>query len=156
PALVLGLLLVFFLWMYVRGTWADTVPRNPQTPADGSITQLYHTPHGDVHVRCAILINAPVEKVWEVIRDYENHTRLLPYVSAMGMELKEGDRVHLIGVAHSRLWGDWPFAVNVDHKKVSDKEYVANWDETSESITVNRGSWTLTATGRGQTLVVFA
>jgi alcohol dehydrogenase class IV len=34
-------------------------------------------------------------------------------------------------------WGDWPFAVDVDHKAVSDKEYVASWDESAAAMGVN-------------------
>jgi uncharacterized membrane protein len=156
PVILLGLVLVAFLWLYVRGTWADTAERNPQTPAEGTVTQLYRTPQGDVQVRCAILIDAPVAGVWDVVRDYANHPRFLPYVSAMHVEPKEGGRLYLTGTAHSRLWGDWPFAVHVDHKAVPDKEYVASWDEPGEGLTVNKGSWTLTAAGPGQTLVVYA
>jgi uncharacterized protein YndB with AHSA1/START domain len=156
PFIVLGLLLALFAWLYVRGTWADTVARNPQTSAEGTITQLYRTPQGDVQVRCAIVIDAPAAKVWAVVRDYANHPRFLPYVSAMEVVPKEGDRVYLTGTAHSRLWGDWSFAVHVDHKAVPDKEYVASWDEPGEGMAVDRGSWTLTATAPNQTLVVYA
>src|SRR5437870_5688072 len=138
PVIVLGLVIAFFLWAYVRGTWADTEARNPQTSAEGPITQLFRTPQGDVQVRCAIVIDAPAAKVWAVVRDYANHPRFIPYVSAMAVEPKEGDRVHLSGTAHSRLWGDWPFEVNVDHKTVPDKEYVASWDEHSADLAVNR------------------
>jgi ribosome-associated toxin RatA of RatAB toxin-antitoxin module len=153
---VLGLLLVLFGLAYLRGTWASPVARNPETSAEGTITQLYRTPQGDTQVRCAILVDAPAEKVWAVVRDYGNHPSFLPYVSEMTVGPGVGERVHLVGIAHSRIWGDWPFDVHMDHKKVSDKEYVANWDEPSETMTVNRGGWALTATGPQQTLVVFS
>jgi uncharacterized protein YndB with AHSA1/START domain len=143
-------------WVVVRGTWADIEPRNPQTSAEDPITQLYRTPQGDVQVRCAIVIDAPTARVWEVIRDYPNHPRFLPYVSAMEVQPKEGDRIFLTGTTHSRLWGDWTFAVHVDHQKVSDKEYRATWDEPGPGLAVNRGSWTLTALGPNQTLAVYA
>jgi uncharacterized membrane protein len=156
PVIVLGCVLVFLLWAYVRGTWADTVERNPQTPAEGPVTQLYRSPRGDVQVRCAIVIEAPAAQVWAVVRDYANHPRFLPYVSAIEVQPMDGDRVYLTGTAHSRLWGDWPFAVHVDHKAVSDKEYIASWDEPSGAMSVNKGSWTLTATRPNQTLAVYA
>jgi uncharacterized membrane protein len=156
PVIVLGMVLVFLLWMYVRGTWADTVVRNPQTSAEGTVSQLYRAPQGDVQVRCAILIDAPAAQAWAVVRDYANHPRFLPYVSALAVEPKDGDRVHVTGTAHSRLWGDWSFEVNVDHKTDPDKEYFASWDEHGAGLAVNRGSWTLTATGPSQTLVVYA
>jgi ribosome-associated toxin RatA of RatAB toxin-antitoxin module len=155
PVIMLGLVLALFLWAYVRGTWADTVTRNPDTSAMGAVTQLYRTPQCDVQIRSAILIDAPAASVWAVVRDYGNHPRFLPYVSAMAVQPQEGDRMYLTGVVHSRLWGDWPFAVHVDHKTVADKEYSASWDEPSETMAVNRGGWTLTATGPNQTLVVY-
>lgn len=154
PVIVLGLVIVVLLWLYVRGTWADSVARNPQTSAEGTVTQLLRTPEGDVQIRCAILIDAPAAKVWDVVRDYANHPRFLPYVSAMEVQPKEGGRVYLSGAVHSRLWGDWHFAGHVDHKMISDKEYVASWDEPGETMTANRGSWTLTAVGL-QTLAVY-
>jgi carbon monoxide dehydrogenase subunit G len=158
PSVLLGLLVAFVIGMYVRGTWADAGARNPATAAAGTLTQLVQTKDGSA-VRCAIVIDAPADKVWEVVRDYKNHPRFLPYVSAMDVEDDEGDKINgverlkLSGVAHSRLWGDWPFVVHVDHKKISDKEYVALWNEPSPGIAVNRGSWTVTSLAPGQTLV---
>jgi uncharacterized membrane protein len=156
PVIVLGLVLVLLLWLYLRGTWADTELHNPRVSAEGPVTQLYRTPEDNVQVRCAILIDAPVVTVWTVVRDYGNHPRFLPYISVMEVDPGEGDRVHLTGIAHSRLWGDWPFDAHVDHKKVSDKEYVASWDEPGEGFAANRGSWTVTAFSPNQTLVVYA
>jgi ribosome-associated toxin RatA of RatAB toxin-antitoxin module len=156
PLVLLALALLFFLGVYVRGTWANGVEHNPQTVAEGPIVQLYRTPQGDVQVRCAILIEAPPDRVWAVIRDYANHPRFLPYISNTEVRSEEGDRVYVTATIHSRLWGDWPFAVHVDHKKVSDTEYVASWDEPGEGLSVNRGSWTLTGQGPGRTLAVYA
>jgi uncharacterized membrane protein len=156
PVIVLGLLLTFSLWAYVRGTWADPVERNPQNSAEGTFSQLYRTPQGDVQVRCSIVVDAPAERVWAVVRDYANHPRFLPYISSMHAEAKEGERVHLTGIAHSRLWGDWPFTVHVDHQVVPDKQFIASWDDPGGTLTVNRGSWNLTAVTANQTLVVFA
>src|SRR5262249_38486373 len=143
-------------WAYVRGTWADTEERNPRTAAEGTVTQLYRTPRGDVQVRCAAVIEAPADRVWDVIRDYPSHPRFLPYVSELHATPNGDGRVYLTGTAHSRLWGDWTFAAHVDHKKLSDKQYQASWDEPGPTLAVNRGSWTLTALGPGQTLVVYA
>jgi uncharacterized membrane protein len=155
PAIILILLLLLLVGAYVRGTWAATEVRNPQTAAEGTRTQLYRTPQGDVQVRCAILIDAPAEKVWDTIQDYGNHPTFLPYVTEMEVEPRQEGRVHLKGVAHSRLWGDWPFDVHVDHKQVADKHYVASWDEPNATMPINRGGWDVTGTGPNQTLVVF-
>jgi hypothetical protein len=156
PAIVLGLLLLFVLLAYVRGTWAASEVRNPQTAGEGTITQLYRTPQGDTQVRCAILVDAPIEKVWAVVRDYGKHGSFLPHFGEIVVGPAEGERVHLVGTAHTWPWGDWPFSVDMDHKKVSDTEYVASWDNPSEAMPVDRGSWTLQATGPNQTLLVLA
>jgi uncharacterized protein YndB with AHSA1/START domain len=155
PVLVLGLLLVLLAWLYLRGTWADTTARDPQSAAAGPITQLYRTPEGDVVVRSAIRFDAPPAKVWEVIQDYPSHPQFLPYVSAMEARPEAGGRVYVTGTVHSRLWGDWPFAAYVDHKKISDGEFVATWDEPGEGLAVNRGSWMVRAVERDKTLVVY-
>lgn len=161
PLIVLALVIAIFLWSYVRGTWADSEARHPRTAAEGTIVQLYRTPEGDVQVRCAMVIDAPANEVWDVIRDYANHPRFFPYVSTMEVVRQEGDRVFLTGTVQSRLWGDWSFAMHVDHKEKAgdakgDKEYTATWNDPSPSMPVNRGSWTVTAAGRNRTIVVYA
>jgi uncharacterized membrane protein len=155
PLLMLGLLVALAVWACIRGTWADTVAHDPQTTAQGPVTQLFRTPTGDVVVRCAILIDAPASQVWDVVRDYKEHPRFLPYVSAMEVEPEKDGRVYLKGTAHSRLWGDWPFDVHVNHKEVAEGNYRASWDEPSDTMSVNRGSWEVTARGADQTLVVY-
>jgi ribosome-associated toxin RatA of RatAB toxin-antitoxin module len=156
PAIVLALALLVLIGAYVRGTWADTVARDPQTSAEGTVSQLYQTPNGNVQVRCAILVDAPAAKVWDVVRDYGSHPRFLPYVRETQVQPREGGRVYLTGVARSQMWGDWPFAMEITHKSVADKEYTASWDEPTSTLLVNRGSWTLTAKGANLTLVVYA
>src|SRR5207253_503209 len=81
PAIVLGLLLLFVVVVYVRGNWAASEVHNPQTAAEGTLTQLYRTPEGVTQVRCAIVVDAPIEKVWAVVRDYGNHGKFLPHFS---------------------------------------------------------------------------
>ncbi len=152
---MLGLTIVFLIGMYLRGTWADTQAYNPRTAAEGPITHLYRDEQG-VQVRGAIVVEAPASKVWAVIRDYASHAEFLPYMSAITAEPKGTDRIYLRGTVHSRVWGDWPFAMHVDHKAGSAKEYIASWDEPGEGLAVNRGSWTVTSIGADQTLVVLS
>ena len=40
PLVLLGLVLALVVWGYVRGTWADSAVRNPQTPGEGAVVQL--------------------------------------------------------------------------------------------------------------------
>jgi ribosome-associated toxin RatA of RatAB toxin-antitoxin module len=155
-ARLLGLVAGLSLWLYVRGTWADPVTHNPATPAEGTVTQLYRTPQGDSQIGCAILVDAPATKVWTVIRAYASHPRLLPYVNELEVQPQESDRVFLTGVAHSRVWGDWPFAMQVNQRTEADGVHSASWDEPGWALAVNRRGWTVTAAGPRQALVVLS
>jgi uncharacterized membrane protein len=157
PSFLLGLILAVFLWAYIRGTWADTQVRNPKTAADGIITQLYRTPEDKIQVRCAVIVEAPPEKVWEVVTDYDDHPKFLPYVSEVRVTGKEGSKWHLVGRAHSSLWGDWAFEADVVQKEDPRKgDYRAFWEEHGEDILTNRGEWTVSAAGEGKSLVVYS
>jgi uncharacterized membrane protein len=157
PTILIVLFAALLIGAYVRGSWADTSPRNPQTPAEGAVVHLYQPKEdGALQVRGAILIDAPAARVWAVVRDYPSHPRFMPYIRTLEAHPGERDRVFLSGVAHSRLWGDWPFKMYVDHQADADKKYVAHWDGPSDVLTVNRGSWTVTAVNPEQTLVVLA
>src|SRR5436305_2059731 len=100
PAILVVLFAALVIGAYVRGTWADTSPRNPQTPAEGAVVQLYQPAEGAMHVRGAILIDAPAARVWAVIRDYPSHPRFMPYVRTLEAHPEERNRVFLSGVAH--------------------------------------------------------
>src|SRR5262249_42961400 len=63
---------------YVPGTWADTTLRDPGSPADGVVCHLYRTPDGHTPVRCAVLLDYPIDKVWKVITDYDRYGEIFP------------------------------------------------------------------------------
>jgi uncharacterized protein YndB with AHSA1/START domain len=157
PLILLGLLLLFLIVLIIRGTWSDTVEKNPSYPWSRAVTQLYRGPNGRTVVRCARVIDAPPQDVWKVVSDYANHPAFLPYLSTLTADPVAEGKVHLEGVAHSRLWGDWPFKADVVQKEAPDKgEYEALWDETNADFTVNRGGWILKpAMKKNTTLVVF-
>lgn len=155
PAILLGLILLVLVGLWIRGTWADTTVKNPSNSAEGTITQLYRPPDGAVQVRCAAVIDSSSEKVWAVVSDYANHVNFLPYVSEIQVA-EDNDGIRVSGTAHSRLWGDFPFSAYVRHKENPVKgEYQSSWDESADG-TINRGSWTVTPTLDGKTLLVYA
>jgi ribosome-associated toxin RatA of RatAB toxin-antitoxin module len=155
PALLVGFFLLVLVVLVVRGSWADEQERNPATVAQGTITQLYRTPEGKTPVRCAIVVPASASFAWQVVTDYENHARFMPYVSQLSSrELKDG-RTHIEGVAHSRIWGDWPFQSTVSHEEKG-QTYRAWWEESDHFLAVNRGSWQVSSTKDGESLVVFS
>lgn len=155
PSVLLVLFLVTLLVLIARGSWADTQIRDPKTPAEGTITQLYRTPEGHTPVRCAIVVPAPAAEVWKVITDYDNHHRFMPYVTHVGSTETADGRHRIAGLAHSQLWGDWLFDSTVKHT-ATDDGYKAAWDEAGDPLTVNRGSWQVRALGKNDSLVVFS
>src|SRR5262249_54447913 len=154
PAVVLGVLAVLVLWAYVRGTWADREPRNPSSSAEGILTQLYLAPDGRKQVRCAVILDYPPKKVWEVITDYEHFPEIFPTVGRAEVAREPDGRYHWVGTVTSPV-GDYPIDIHIRHEEAPDK-FVASWDGPTDKVTVNRGSWTVTPAGPGRTLLVYA
>jgi hypothetical protein len=156
PAILLALLLIVFAWLYWRGTTVETAARSPASPADGAITQLLATDRG-TFVRCALVVDADAASVWKVVTDYDSQADFLPYASEISSTRLGDGRVRVRGVAHSRIWGDWPFESVVTEKEDPKRgEYTVSWDEEGQcDLEVNRGSWALTRLGEGKTLLAY-
>jgi hypothetical protein len=150
-AVLAGALLV----LIVRGTWADTRLRNPQVPADGAVCYLYQAPDGHKEVRAALVLDCPAAAVWSVVTDYDHFSDIFPYERSTHWEPDPDGRIHLTGLAHSRLYGDWPFDVHVRHEETPDGK-IASWDGPTPDLPVNRGSWTVTPLGPDRTLLVLS
>lgn len=155
PLLLLALLVASGVYLYVRGTWADTEARNPVSPADGPVAQVYQPPGQGKRVRAAIVLPYPAADVWKVVTDYEHYESFLPYLADVKAErLVNGCR--LTGRARSLLGGYWPFAITVHEEKAADHSIVS-WDENGEGdVQANRGGWEVRPTGPGQTLLVLS
>jgi ribosome-associated toxin RatA of RatAB toxin-antitoxin module len=146
PLILLMLFLAGVAVLYVRGTWADMTERNPTTSTQGTMTQLHQKPNGNVEVRCAIVVDAPPKDVWAVVKDYDKHSTFLPYVSEVKATKQTDKRLQKIdGIAHSRLWGDWPFTSKVLHEEdPGDGIYSATWSEEDVDVfKINRGGWSV-------------
>ena len=157
PSVLLLVLVLAGLGFYVRGTWADTQERDPASVADGTVTQLLRKPDGALLIRCAIRIKATPKQVWAVVTDYNTHNDFIPYASKVTAAHDPDGRWHVAGVAHSRIWGDWPFDTHVVHVEDQAKqEYHTAWDEKNDGlIALNRGGWRLSPVGDGETLLVY-
>jgi hypothetical protein len=155
PLVLLVLLVGAGVVFFVRGTWADDVPRNPTGVADGPVAQVYQPAGQSKRVRCAILLPHPPGRVWKVVTDYGRYGDFLPYLAGVKTEAG-GDDTRMTGQARSVLGGWWPFTITI-HEKTADGGHVAWWDETGTGeVRVNRGSWeVLPATG-GETLLVLS
>ena len=156
PSVLLALLLLAFGWFWWRGTSADSVERDPATAADGAVTQLL-TQEGRTFIRCAIIVPAAPAAVWKVVSDYDSHPKFIRYIGAMSSQKLDDGRLRLTGVAHSRLWGDFPFVSDVTHaEKPAHGEYAASWHEDNKAgFLVDRGGWMVKRLPGDQSLLVF-
>jgi ribosome-associated toxin RatA of RatAB toxin-antitoxin module len=142
---LLALVLLFFAGAYIRGTWADTEPRDPKNASEGCIAQLLLLPDGRKVVRCAEVVDAPAARVWVLLTDYDKFSGVFPYVRELKAEKEADGRHHLTGTVHSQIYGDWPLEVTMTHEEPAGAgEYRASWDSPGGNIRVNRGHWTVT------------
>ena len=159
PTILLVLLLVVGVGFYVRGTWADTVAKDPDGPDAGTVTQLLQKQNGNVEVRCAVVVDAPPKDVWAVVTDYAKHPDFLPYVKSLKADVQPDGQTLIDGVAHSRIWGSWPFQSMTTHlENPKEGAYSALWSEEDKGeFKVSRGGWSLTPIDKNlkQTLLVF-
>ncbi len=155
PVLLLLLVLGTGVWFYVRGTWADTTPRNPTQPGR-PVSQLYRTPDGHTTVRAAILLEQPRAAVWQVVTDFAHYDDFLPYLRDISVEEGMEGATVMTGEAKSAFSGYWPFTIHI-HTNKGEKEWRAWWDEKGDGqVQVNRGGWALSEPAPGRTLLVLA
>jgi Polyketide cyclase / dehydrase and lipid transport len=154
PILLLSVVIGLIAWAVVRGTWADRNTRDPKSPTDGIVTQLYEGPDGRTYVRCAIILDQPMTDVWSVVTDYEHYSEVFPHVCHTRIDRDPDGRYHLIGAARTPVFGDWPFEVHIRHEE-SSRVCSSLWDNPNQSLSVNRGGWTLTSLGPKTTLATY-
>jgi hypothetical protein len=154
PLVLLGLILAGVGGIVVRGTWADTEPRNPESSADGIICRLYRPPQGDWQVRCAMVLDHPPEKVWGTITDYKNFADIFSTLETAESERLAPGRTRLYGLAHSPI-GTWPYDIVVEEETSPDL-WMAHWDGKSGNVQRIVGGWTVTPAGQGKTLLVYS
>lgn len=159
PLILLVLLIAIGIGFYVRGNWPDTVERNPSGPDAGTVTQLLQKPDGNVVVRCAVIVDASPKETWAIVSDYASHHQFVPYITHLEEIRQDDGRLLIDGVAHSSVWGDWPFKTLVTQKVSPEAgEYDATWSHEDEGVyKVNRGGWSLRPVDKTQkqTLLAF-
>lgn len=149
---LLGLLAILTAVLAVRGTWADTEPRNPASAADGARSQLLLS-GGRKWVRCAMVVEQAPEALWQVITDYKRFDQTFSTIGALQVEWEGDSRCHLAYTVDTPI-GKWPIDVQI-RNEASPERYVSEWDGPNENFDVMSGSWTLTPAGQGKTLLVY-
>jgi len=156
PLMLLLMMLVALVWAYLRGTSAETEPRNPTGPADPPVSQLYRSPEGHTTVRAAVVVARPRKKVWEVVRDFDHYGDVLGnYLKDVKAEPgDDGTRV-VSGEAKSLFTGYWKFQMTAHEDDKDAAAWRVWWKEQGDGeVRVNNGGWTLTETAPGETLLV--
>ena len=153
PAAILVLALVVIGAIWIRGTAADTIERNPASSAEGVLTQLFHEANGRKVVRCAALLDHPLRRVWSAVTDYAKFETIFPTVRGVRSGVEADGRHRLVCEVTSVL-GTWPVDVRIRHQEEPAK-HVASWDEPTGDVVVNRGSWTLLPAPGDRTLLVY-
>lgn len=149
----MGLALVVFGAVWVRGTAASTIESNPASPADGVVTQLFLAPDGRKVVRCAALLDHPLSRVWSAVTDYARFEAIFPTLEAVKTST-EADGRHRLACEVTSILGTWPVDVRIRHQEEPAK-HVASWDEPTGDVFVNRGNWTLLPASGDRTLLVY-
>ncbi|MEZ0228516.1 MAG: SRPBCC family protein [Planctomycetota bacterium] len=137
---------------FVRGTWADGIVRTPTTHADGMIRQLLLTTEGRKIVRGALVVDAPIDAVWDAITDYDHFADFMPNVASLHSSVEADGRFKLSGIV-TTFAADFPVELHVKHDRAA---WTTSWDEATGEFAVNKGHWTLEKHGTGDhTLVVY-
>ena len=137
--------------LWVRGSWASSTEKNPSSPAEGAIVRLFVTPEGRKVVRCAVVIDRPVDRVWKGMNDPSLYAGMFPAVGLSAEALPDGT----IHVSHpkSTVAGTWTVDLHL-RRVVSPTRRALVWDDPSPEVTVNRGDWSVTPLGADRTLLV--
>src|SRR5437588_86833 len=95
-------------WASLRAARVDDQERDPTTVEEGPIVQLVRTSTG-AEARCAMLLPFPLEKVWQVVTDYENYGDICDCLRAESLEHDPAGRCKLSAKAHDGLGRLIPF-----------------------------------------------
>ena len=145
---------LFLVHAIVRGTLVQT-PVDPSAAGDGVVCGLNRLDDGSKRARCALFIDAPIDAVWGVITDYPHYPQIFPYLRTVAFANEPDGRVHMSGVASTKMYRDWPFDLYLVNQ-VTPELRTASWDEPGGRLTTNRGNWTARRISATQTLLSYS
>jgi hypothetical protein len=153
PMVFLLMVLAAFGTLWLRGTWADSVPVDPGTTAEGPVCRVYQAPGEPRLVRCSLRLPFALEEVWEVVTDYDSYGDICDCITAGRVAHDPNRTCRVEGTVLSGLGPRVPFSATMRHEEGLE-EYTASWDDPGGDVTVNRGRWVLRPAGPRETLVV--
>jgi hypothetical protein len=152
PALLVLLIAGLGLGLFVRGTCARAVPRQPATTDEGPVASVVLLPDGTRDVCAAIRLAYPMDEVWQVITDYDHYGDVCDLIH--GARVQRGpDGAAVTGLARTPLPRDVPFSIELRHEQDL-FEYRSTWDDASGDVLVNRGAWVARPVGREETVLL--
>ncbi|MBY0229851.1 MAG: SRPBCC family protein, partial [Gemmataceae bacterium] len=154
PLALVAVLAAGFFYFYLRGSWAAEQGRDPATSAEGVVAQLVKTDDGPA-VRCAVVIDHPLEKVWPLLTDFEHYGEVFSTLAeAEGGTNKDGTG-WLKGVAQgSAFVGSWPIMLVLRPGKDGDKRLLS-WDSPLDDLKECKGRFVLAPLDKGRTLATY-
>ena len=113
PLGVLGVLLILLAIAYVRGTWADSEPRDPKGTAEGILCRLYQPPqdtwqvHNDVTLNLGVDVAIPEEYISDMgqrLRTYKRVSSARDEATLASIRTETEDRYGRIPASVDRLF----------------------------------------------------
>jgi hypothetical protein len=144
-------MLAMLTWCVVVGLCPDIIRRNPATPAEGIVCQVYQPPGEPAQARGAVVVPFPLEEVWAVVTDYEHYGDVCSSIHGAAVTYDPGGPTMLTGQGDTLLRGRMPFRVQMDYERRLDR-WTVTWTGDGGKVD-NRGRWVLTPTERAESLV---
>lgn len=154
PAVFVLLTVAAAIFVWIRGTWADAVAKNPTRSEEGIVTQLLQIGGDHKYVHCAVVVDRPLRDVWKAVTDYDHFPQVFRNVSRAQATPQSDGYVQLEG-AVGTIIGSWDFSARLKHEEGPDACQVS-WDDASGDVRVNRGSWSLQRLDERRTLIVYS
>jgi uncharacterized membrane protein len=154
PAALLALAGTLALVLILRGTVATSDRPMPNLSSDGPLAHLWLDPEGRRVVRAAIVVDRPIDRVWDVVTGYARFPEVFPTVLKATSSVQPDGRHRLQADVSASVLGVWPVDILIRHEDRGDVR-VASWDQPTGDVLRNRGRWTLTQHPRGFTRVEY-
>lgn len=138
-----------------RASIADREVKNPKTPDDGIVCQIL-ADGARKPVRCAVVLDAPPDRVTALIRDYRGYPQLFGgrgwHMDVDRADVEGDGRVHFVGRVRTRV-ASWPIDLRITHEDKG-TTHENRWDETTPEG-ISRGHWRVEPTEGGRTLLAY-
>lgn len=133
--------------LYVRGAVVNPERRDAEGLRAGDVESRLIERDGRLWLQFSALMDAPIDRVWKVVRDYEAMSQFMPSTAKIQIVAPRRARVDIGFLGFSR-WSE----ITLTDESTS-RERVEAWSQTSGSMASNRGRWVLVDVKGGRTFV---